>query len=114
MAEISGTKGDDVLIGRSGDDSIRGGKGADVLIGAAGADTLKGGRGADIFVVSYGDRILDFKPGVDKIAVDQPYAGQLYQDSTGLYAGYAEGEPVDLIVRADGVLHFASGDILNI
>lgn len=115
MTTVKGTKANDVLAGGVGDDTLKGKGGDDVLIGAAGADTMKGGKGADIFVVSYGDRILDFKPGVDKVVIDQPYDGQLYQDDTGLYAGYdaAGGHPTDLIVRADGVQYFTSGDLLN-
>ncbi len=115
MTIVKGTKGDDILSGSVGDDILKGRKGDDVLIGAAGADAMKGGKGADIFVVSYGDRILDFKPGVDKIVIDQPYDGQLYQDSTGLYAGYdvIGDHPTDLIVKADGVVWFGSGDLLN-
>ena len=110
---IKGTNKGDILTGGNQDDTLCGGKGGDTLIGAGGADTMKGGKGADIFVVSYGDHILDFKQGVDKIVIDQPYDGQLYQDNTGLYAGYENDTPVDLIVYADGVTFFASGDLIN-
>lgn len=115
MTTIKGTKGDDILSGGGADDVLKGGKGDDVLIGAGGADTMKGGKGADTFVVSYGDYILDFKPGVDKIIIDQPYAGQLYQDDTGLYAGYdaVPNSPTDLIVKANGISYFTSDDLLN-
>lgn len=113
--DIKGTKKADVLAGGVGDDTIKGGKGADVLIGAGGADVLKGGKGADIFVVAYGDTILDFKQGVDKLVIDQPYSGQLYQDDTGLYAGYDVGTEAgtDLIVKAVGIDFFTSSDLLN-
>ncbi len=112
---IKGTNKGDVLTGRNGNDTLCGGKGKDLLVGGGGADIMKGGKGADIFVVSDGDTILDFKQGVDKIILDQPYDGQLYQDDTGLYAGYdaATESPTDLIVFAVGVSWLSSDDILN-
>jgi hypothetical protein len=42
-----GGKGDDILIGGGGDDTLRGGKGNDIVLGRGGDDTLHGGRGAD-------------------------------------------------------------------
>lgn len=111
--KIKGTKADDVLAGGVADDVLNGKTGDDVLVGGAGADTMKGGKGVDTFVVSYGDHILDFKQGVDKIIIDQPYDGQLYEDTTGLYAGYENDTPVDLIVKADGVGHFTPDDLIN-
>lgn len=70
---ISGTPGDDVLVGfagndiisgASGDDTISGGAGDDILSGQAGNDTLwggsgtdylGGGEGADTYLFGYGD-----------------------------------------------------------
>ena len=73
-------------------------------------------RGAQYLDLSSGRYALgrDFKPGVDKLVIDQPYNGQLYQDDTGLYAGYdvVTETPTDLIVYADGVSHFG-GDLIN-
>ena len=49
---ITGTAGNDTLIGTSGDDSISGLGGNDSLVGNAGNDTLDGGTGADKMVGS--------------------------------------------------------------
>lgn len=114
MGIFKGTKQADVLLGGVSDDVLKGGKGDDVLIGGGGADMMKGGKGADIFVVSYGDQIFDFQEGIDKIIIQQSYSGQLYQDDTGLYAGYdtVNDHPTDLIVKADGVSYFGSDLII--
>jgi Ca2+-binding RTX toxin-like protein len=70
---LSGMGGNDYLRGADGDDVLDGGAGADLLDGGFGHDTLTGGAGADIFQISSpaqgGDRITDFQPGVDHIAL---------------------------------------------
>ena len=53
--DITGTNGDDVLIGFAGDDVVSGGAGIDTFTMGAGADTVTGGAGADIFVIVAGD-----------------------------------------------------------
>lgn len=53
----------DHLDGGSGDDWIEGGQGIDVLVGGAGADTLVFGLGDGP------DLVMDFEPGVDRIAL---------------------------------------------
>ncbi|MBM6583503.1 cadherin-like domain-containing protein [Microvirga sp. BT689] len=47
MSVISGTNGNDELIGEAENDSLAGGLGDDVLVGGAGNDTLDGGDGFD-------------------------------------------------------------------
>jgi Ca2+-binding RTX toxin-like protein len=72
--------------GTSGKNVLKGGIGADKLNGKSGNDTLTGGDGADIFVFNTAlgkgttsknqnkkvnfDTITDFKPGQDKIWLD--------------------------------------------
>ncbi|MDK3017931.1 choice-of-anchor I family protein [Pseudodonghicola flavimaris] len=62
--EITGTVGDDTLVGHrgadvldggAGDDLLKGQKGTDTLIGGTGNDVMKGGAGADTFVFDLGD-----------------------------------------------------------
>lgn len=68
----TGSGADDVLQGFRGHDAVAGGGGNDVIDGGAGNDVLSGGTGADTFVFRAGmgvDRITDFQPGVDRIAV---------------------------------------------
>ena len=77
---ISGGKGKDTLYGGDGDDTIYGDADNDILYGDAGNDilnggkgnnTLSGGKGADIFVYGGGnDSITDYKPGEDKIKIE--------------------------------------------
>ena len=77
-ATITGTAGNDTLIGRNGQvDTLVGGAGDDVLYGGTGNDTLTGGTGADKFVfasalngTSNVDTITDFTSGTDKILLD--------------------------------------------
>jgi hypothetical protein len=68
---LMGRRGHDRLDGGGLADLLRGGKGRDVLRGGAGHDLLKGGSGADRFQwmdqTELGDRIIDFKPGKDRL-----------------------------------------------
>ena len=68
---LTGTTASDRLYGRGGDDILAGGAKKDILIGGPGADTFLFdtalGKGAGKAGV---DRIADFKPGLDHIALD--------------------------------------------
>jgi Ca2+-binding RTX toxin-like protein len=71
---LVGTSGRDRIFGHDGSDTISGKAGSDWLVGGLGRDRLAGGRGNDTFVfndLSKGfDRVVDFKPGADHIALD--------------------------------------------
>jgi Ca2+-binding RTX toxin-like protein len=81
------------LSGGGGNDTIVGGAAADTLQGGDGMDLLTGGGGADDFRYQGGetglDRILDFTPGIDKIALAN--AGFAH---TATIAFIATGAPV--------------------
>ncbi|HMN87004.1 MAG TPA: hypothetical protein PKA74_13565 [Bauldia sp.] len=98
---LDGGNGNDVLIGSAAGNDIFGGRGADKISGGGGADflfggyyygqdksvdNLRGGGGADSFVIALPttqasvDRILDFKPGVDKVKL----LGEAFVDALGL------------------------------
>lgn len=72
---LYGGAGNDKLIGGKGEAHIFGGSGNNTLVSGAGQDVLEGGSGANVFVFQNAsdstplafDRILDFKPGQDKI-----------------------------------------------
>ena len=69
---LNGGNGKDVLDGSTGNDTLLGMNGNDVLRGGAGNDTLTGGRGADRFVLAVGagtDTITDFKDKEDKLGL---------------------------------------------
>ena len=60
---LTGGAGVDSLFGQFGDDALRGGGGDDLLYGGFGNDLLLGGAGADTFIFGLGwgnDMILDF------------------------------------------------------
>ena len=69
---INGNEAANWLTGGAGRDRIEGDGGADLIEGGTGADILSGGTGADTFrfasaAQAYGDRILDFVHGQDRI-----------------------------------------------
>jgi Ca2+-binding RTX toxin-like protein len=70
---LMGGAGDDHLYGGAGNDKLSGGIGNDILVGGIGADSLEGGMGVDRFVfndLTVPDTIRDFRPGVDRIVLD--------------------------------------------
>jgi CubicO group peptidase (beta-lactamase class C family) len=64
---ISGTIGDDTLLGRSQADQIFGKEGNDYLNGYAGNDNLFGGEGSDHLFGGSGDDLLDGGNGEDRL-----------------------------------------------
>lgn len=71
---MEGLRGNDTLEGNAGNDRMKGGAGNDLLVGGMGKDVMTGGAGADEFrfhtAAEGGDRITDFSPGQDHIALD--------------------------------------------
>ncbi|MBW4467878.1 MAG: hypothetical protein KME07_20825 [Pegethrix bostrychoides GSE-TBD4-15B] len=67
--QLIGNKGNDQLVGGAGDDRLIGDAGDDRLTGGGGFDVLSGGQGRDVFVLggNNGDRIRDFKNGLDRL-----------------------------------------------
>jgi Ca2+-binding RTX toxin-like protein len=63
--EADGGKGNDILIGGSGNDTLRGGKGDDIILGRGGDDTLRGGKGNDIVLGGCGNDEIKGKRGSD-------------------------------------------------
>lgn len=68
--ELTGTGGDDLLLGRGSQATLWGAAGDDVLLSGSGGGVLHGGAGADIFVLCparSGLQISDFEVGRDQI-----------------------------------------------
>ena len=87
--DLVGGAGNDILIGRPGEDTLTGGDGADILIGGSGEDTLTGGNDADKFHYAAvtdgglsGDTVQDFVSGTDKFVFDTDVFGGA-KDSDG-------------------------------
>jgi serralysin len=76
----------DIIPGASDGDWLDGGRGNDTLRGGPGADRLTGGPGADVFDLTgqpATDTITDFRPGEDRIDVDDPIAAYLANLASG-------------------------------
>jgi Ca2+-binding RTX toxin-like protein len=56
---ITGTSGDDLILGSPSADTINGGGGNDCILGGGGADTLVGGTGIDVCIGGPGADIID-------------------------------------------------------
>jgi Ca2+-binding RTX toxin-like protein len=84
---IDGGKGDDIIMGSSGDDKIRGGSGDDLVMGGGGNDDIDGGKGNDIIMGGdgndkiHGGRGNDFMMGGD--GNDKVYGDQGRDDVYG-------------------------------
>ncbi len=116
--EISGDKGDNVLVGDAGDDVISGGKGDDVLIGKEGDDTLqgdkgddtlRGGEGADDLYGGKGNDLLYGDDGADTLYGDKG-ADELHG---GAGDDFLDGGSHDDVIYGDlgaDELHGGKGD----
>ena len=56
---LKGRQGNDILLGNGGDDTIWGNNGNDILYGGVGSDWMKGGNGADLFVLDGASNQVD-------------------------------------------------------
>ncbi len=105
---MSGTAGNDVIVGSSADDILRGKGGDDQIEGGAGSDIIKGDEGADTFIFTVDaldgsqDRIDGFKPlegdVIDLVAVASTF-GWLEADAQS-YLSFVEsskGVTVDIV-----------------
>jgi serralysin len=93
-----------LLTGNAAANRLEGRGGDDVLEGRGGADTLLGGEGGDVFVLRRGDgfdRIEDFSPGIDTLALTGFGRSAAQVVAAGL--GTAAGLRIDL-GDGDGVL----------
>jgi VCBS repeat-containing protein len=89
---LSGGEGNDILFGGAGNDFLSGDNGADILVGGSGFNTLTGGNGPDTFVIGVGsstDKLLDFRPNVDKIVVGYAGTDSASEVTTWIKAAYA-------------------------
>ena len=117
---LTGGNGDDHLEGRAGSDHLIGGMGQDRLLAGSGQDVLTGGAGADVFIwdnrvdigFRFRDRITDFTPGEDKIdlgAIDANERLSRHQGFTYIGTDPFSGQAGEL--RYDPVTGWLSGDV---
>lgn len=95
-----GEAGNDTLNGASGYDVLFGGDGNDLLRSGGGTDYMTGGEGVDIFSVGFvagASVLMDFTPGVDKIAVP-----------------FGIGRPLDHVTQYDGFVVVTVSESQNI
>ncbi len=89
---IEGSALANLLSGLRGADTMSGGDGADTLVGGAQADRLTGGAGSDLFLFASlaerGDRIADFAPAEDALAVSAAGFGDGLVAGADLAAGH--------------------------
>jgi len=79
--ELTGTNGNDFLVGGADKDVLKGKGGNDILDGGPGPDKLHGGPGADVFVFRghWGsDVIVGYEPSVDHIEFHGPGTDPLH------------------------------------
>jgi Ca2+-binding RTX toxin-like protein len=99
---------ENVFVLYSGGSFVTGNDLSNIIAGGAGNDTLAGGDGRDAFLFSETDNVdllLDFTPGVDRIAVDEGVFGTdiVYDASSG--ALFYDGVVQFAQLGAPGALH---------
>ncbi|MCA3033073.1 MAG: hypothetical protein ING21_08410 [Burkholderiales bacterium] len=110
---ISGADGNDSLYGRDGNDIINGGNGDDGLVGENGDDKLNGDAGNDVLQGGAGNDILNGGAGNDILA------GGVYDTWNGNYNGagndtyqFGRGDGQDRIVDVDATA--GNVDVLSV
>lgn len=73
--DLTGTAGDDVLLGGAGGNTLTGGAGNDVLVAGSGNDSLYGGDGNDLLIAGPGNDLLDGGAGIDTASFAKAGAG---------------------------------------
>jgi Ca2+-binding RTX toxin-like protein len=121
---LSGTGSDIALIatGGAGDDFFAGGSTNDIFRGDAGSDILVGGAGSDKFLFETGaafdptalgsDRLIDFKAGEDKIALDKSTFAALQSEAGDGFSAATEFASVasdDLAGLSEGLIVYSQG-----
>ena len=117
---VIGTSGNDSLKGGLGDDTLQGGAGNDTLIGGVGRETLYGEAGADTFVFRSAlsaaniDTIMDFRASEgDKIGLGKKIFGDLKVKGLKNKWFATDGAPVDadtrIIQKGAGLYYDADG-----
>ena len=117
---ILGSSGDDELIASSGDDSINGDEGDDTIVGGFGDDILNGQSGNDVITFGAGANIVNGGGGDDLLELD---FSALTADVTLLYnqfegptvtdRGILEGTEIDEIQQAN-VRTGAGNDFIDV
>src|SRR5439155_329578 len=102
IENVTGSPGDDILVGDDQANVLRGGPGRDILIGRGGADALFGGVGDDILIGCSTDYDLDpnaledlmiewSEGGIDPPATDQQQYDARVAHLLGILAGGENG-----------------------
>jgi Ca2+-binding RTX toxin-like protein len=101
---LTGTSGDDIIIGDNAGETLNGGAGNDILIANAGNQTLTGGSGNDIFAfeqpLSSPNTITDFNNTTEQ--------DQIAISASGFGAGLTAGMDLSSLFESSGDNQFAS------
>jgi len=101
---ITGTGGNDAMIGGTTDDTLDGGAGNDILYGGDGADTLTGGAGDDVLMGGAGNDTYNVGEGLDTIT-DSDGLGRIYLNGNLLTGGESK-DGGHTWTSADGQHHY--------
>jgi Ca2+-binding RTX toxin-like protein len=110
MATITGTDGDDTLIGNPESDVIRGLGGNDILHGGASRDLLDGGPGNDVLNGGSGDDIYSAVDAGDSINED---ADAGFDEVTTALATYVLGANLEMLTAVSSGPHDFRGNALG-
>jgi hypothetical protein len=94
--ELSGTDGNDILVGGNDDDILIGGDGSDRLEGGAGDDVINGGGGNDILTGAAGDDLFVFTDGGNDDTVTDFTVGAATDDTIDLTGSSAASDFEDV------------------
>jgi VCBS repeat-containing protein len=116
---FNGGNGNDILLGNGGNDILNGGAGNDILVGGTGSDSLTGGSGSDTFKWLSGDlsgggvdTILDFETGSSGDVID--LSGLLSSISAGSRASavrFLDSDGHTSLASQDGSATLHNGDL---
>lgn len=106
---IDGRGGNDLIVGKVGDDVLNGGDGNDRLFGNSGADTFNGGLGNDVMTGQQGIDTYEFDMAPGRDSITDFTTGEDILDVSGFFGDFGDVQAATVDVNGNAQITFGPG-----